>query len=92
MLIRRGNRWAVKEALYKAAYPDFRLTWKQITLTKDLNKPVLKITYPPPTDADVKDPKTRNAPRIDGVHERCHVSVSHDADLVVAYVVVESLP
>lgn len=86
------RRWAAKEALYKAAYPTYELTWKQITLAKDGNKPVLRITYPPPSDADLRDDKTRNRPGLEGVHERVHVSISHDADLVVAYVVVESVP
>lgn len=86
------RRWAAKEALYKAAFPTYRLTWKQIQLTKDAGKPVLRVTNPPPSTADLEDPRTRNAPRMDEVHERIHVSLSDDADVVVAYVVVERVP
>lgn len=85
-------RWAAKEALYKAAYPTYKLTWKQISLFKDAGKPVLRVTPPPLSKADIEDPQTRNLPAFGEVHDRIHVSLSHDADLVVAYVVVESVP
>ncbi|KAI5449745.1 hypothetical protein NCC49_004110 [Naganishia albida] len=87
-----ASRWAAKEALYKAAYPTFKLSWKQIQLGKDAGKPFLRVTSPPPTASDIADPQTRNLPTVGDVHDRIHVSLSHDADLVVAYVVVESVP
>ncbi|GHJ85959.1 hypothetical protein NliqN6_2361 [Naganishia liquefaciens] len=87
-----GTRWAAKEALYKAAYPTYVLTWKQITLLKDARKPVLSITPRAPTEAERTMRAGRDAPQVDGVHERVHVSLSHDAGVVVAYVVLEGLP
>lgn len=90
--LKNDSRWAAKEALYKAAYPTYKLTWKQISLSKDAGKPILRVTPPPPSKADIEDPQTRNLPPLGEVHDRIHVSLSHDADLVVAYVVVESVP
>lgn len=53
---------------------------------------MLSIAPRPPTDAERSERGGRDAPQVDGVHERVHVSLSHDADVVVAYVVVEGLP
>ena len=35
-------RWAVKEAAYKALFPLYRPTWKDLTVSKDCGKPSLK--------------------------------------------------
>ncbi|KAI9316613.1 4'-phosphopantetheinyl transferase [Dichotomocladium elegans] len=39
-----GSRWCVKEAAYKALYPVCRLEWKQVTVAKEQDKPVLKLS------------------------------------------------
>lgn len=69
--------WAAKEALYKALYP-VKLSWKDISVlpghgTQHL-KPFLQVS-----DAALAGSKRLNF----------HLSITHDAGLVVAMVVVE---
>ncbi|KAJ7283718.1 4'-phosphopantetheinyl transferase superfamily [Mycena rebaudengoi] len=70
-------RWAVKEAAYKALYPKFRPTWKELTYhgLKNGHKPVL--LYRPTHSSDVA--------RLGNIH----VSVSHDGEYVFASVLVQ---
>ncbi|KAI0773873.1 4'-phosphopantetheinyl transferase [Fomes fomentarius] len=75
-------RWSVKEATYKAVFPVFRPTWKDLTfhsLSSDgARKPYLE--YHP------------------GLHShnqlmgKIHASVSHDGDYVFTTVIVEAPP
>jgi len=71
-------RWAVKEAAYKALYPDIKPTWKELTylgLSPYGEKPTLSYGSP-----------SQNSGKKFG---SMHVSVSHDGDYTVAYVAVE---
>ncbi|CAO3595742.1 unnamed protein product [Absidia cylindrospora] len=38
-----GSRWCIKEAVYKALYPTYKLQWKQVTVDKEKGKPILCI-------------------------------------------------
>ncbi|POY75195.1 hypothetical protein BMF94_1827 [Rhodotorula taiwanensis] len=73
-------RWAAKEAAYKALYPAVIPRWADLTVSKQGPKPVLSFSnsprFPRPSEPDFD--------RI-----RMHLSVSHDADLLIAYVVAE---
>ena len=67
-------RWAAKEAAYKALYPRFKPTWKELVVTKeDGLKPTLRCLL---MEAD-------NC----GLH--FHLSISHDGEYTVATVLVE---
>lgn len=74
------RRWAAKEAAYKALYPAVIPRWADLTVSKQGPKPVLSFSnsprFPRPSEPDFD--------RI-----RMHLSVSHDADLLIAYVVAE---
>ncbi|KAF8466368.1 4'-phosphopantetheinyl transferase superfamily-domain-containing protein [Kalaharituber pfeilii] len=93
-----GNRWAVKEAVYKAyphphpsyvrpKYTPGRLTWKDVTLSKDVlsGKPLVNIVR---TRAwDVKQVKEE-----EDVNNSAHVSITHDGEYVVAVVLYSYFP
>ena len=67
-------RWAIKEAAYKALFPNHKLTWKQLSVSKepsDGGKPRLRFEFG----------KFENV--------RFHVSVSHDGEYTVANVLAE---
>ncbi|KAJ6614308.1 4'-phosphopantetheinyl transferase superfamily [Mycena sp. CBHHK59/15] len=68
-------RWAVKEAAYKALYPKFRPSWKDLTYhgLRNGHKPVL--LYHPSPNNNLGD---------------MHVSVSHDGEYVFASVLVQA--
>jgi holo-[acyl-carrier protein] synthase len=67
-------RWAAKEAAYKAMYPRFRPTWKDLDVAK----------------ADGLKPSLRYCASGAGkLGLRFHLSVSHDGDYTVATVLVE---
>ncbi|TFY72494.1 hypothetical protein EVG20_g494 [Dentipellis fragilis] len=75
-------RWAVKEAAYKALYPTFIPTWKELSY------------LPPPSDTRGK-PSLLFLPSSDrkashGV--KLHVSVTHDGEYAIASVVAERVP
>jgi len=68
----------VKEAAYKALYPDIKPTWKELTylgLSSNGKKPTLSYSS-----------SSQDSSRKFG---SIHVSVSHDGDYTMAYVVVE---
>ncbi|KAJ6539282.1 4'-phosphopantetheinyl transferase superfamily [Mycena capillaripes] len=68
-------RWAVKEAAYKALYPYYLPTWKDLTYhgLRNGRKPVL--LYRPNDGSKLGD---------------IHVSVSHDGEYVFASVLVQA--
>ncbi|GAA6053806.1 hypothetical protein JCM3770_003045 [Rhodotorula araucariae] len=70
-------RWAAKEAAYKALYPNCAPTWKDLAVRKAGPKPLL---------AWAEDARASLSP-----HStlKMHLSVSHDNDQLVAFVVVE---
>ena len=65
----------MKEAAYKALYP-LKPTWKELTYTSF-------------------DPQTGSKPALvchpSGERPRLHVSVSHDGEYILAYVVAEAV-
>jgi len=68
----------VKEAAYKALYPDVKPTWKELTylgLSSNGKKPTLSYGS--------------SSQDSGGKFSSIHVSVSHDGDYTVAYVIVE---
>ncbi|KAF8231866.1 4'-phosphopantetheinyl transferase [Tricholoma matsutake] len=74
-------RWCLKEAAYKAMYPEMRPTWKELTYRglcprKDGLKPAL--VYHP--IIAVESTKVG----------RMHISISHDGDYVIAFVTIEA--
>ncbi|KAG9291075.1 hypothetical protein G9A89_012947 [Geosiphon pyriformis] len=69
------NRWTLKEAAYKALYPHYRLTWKDIIVTKKDEKPHLFFL-----DSKKIGITTINA----------HVSVTHDGEYVISQVLLEN--
>ncbi|GAA5950574.1 hypothetical protein JCM3765_000535 [Sporobolomyces pararoseus] len=70
-------RWTAKEAAYKALYPHYRLTWKDLIVAKRDKKPQLNFS---------QQFLLQNR-SLDDI--KMHLSVSHDGDMMVAYVVVE---
>lgn len=76
-------RWTAKEAAYKALYPALVPRWADLTVSKQGPKPTLSWS----TSA----PNFVRPPTVDPDRVRLHLSVSHDADLMVAYVVAELL-
>jgi phosphopantetheine--protein transferase-like protein len=84
------NRWAAKEAIYKAMYPYRKLSWKDVEL-KPLQiqisdhsgdaTPKLEIVFTKPMNVTVKDSTLS--------FMQSHLSISHDAGLVIAMVVLE---
>lgn len=75
-----NHRWASKEAAYKALYPTYKLGWKQISVEKVGGKPSLQLHEVHPAKVNLED----NTPP---GKLSLLLSVSHDADLVVAFVV-----
>ncbi|TKA58023.1 hypothetical protein B0A53_00425 [Rhodotorula sp. CCFEE 5036] len=76
-------RWTAKEAAYKALYPALVPRWADLTVSKQGPKPVLSWSS--------SSPNFVRPPSVDPHQVRLHLSVSHDADLMVAYVVAELL-
>jgi len=66
-------RWAVKEAAYKALFPNYNPTWKELLVSKE-------------PSSDGGKPRLRFE-RFENV--RLHVSVSHDGEYAVANVLAE---
>lgn len=82
-----SRRWAAKEAAYKALYPGFRPIWKDLEVRKVDKKPFL--TFSPAFKPRAEECAGSSLKSED---IKMHLSVTHDADLVVAYVVAEKLP
>lgn len=76
-------RWTAKEAAYKALYPALVPRWSDLTVSKQGPKPILSLST---SCLNFVRPPTVDPDRV-----RLHLSVSHDADLMVAYVVAELL-
>ncbi|GAA5983676.1 hypothetical protein JCM11641_000930 [Rhodosporidiobolus odoratus] len=74
-------RWAAKEAAYKALYPTLRPTWKDVEIVKVDKKPFLRFS----AEAGSSDLGGGTLSDL-----KMHLSVSHDADMMVAYVVAET--
>lgn len=75
----RLRRWTAKEAAYKALYPTLRLRWSDLAVSKrNGKKPCLFFS---------------SGGRYSGADDavRLHLSVSHDEDFVVSFVVAERL-
>ena len=68
-------RWAAKEAAYKALYPRVQATWKDLSLVRGAS--------------GLKPELVWEGDRAQGQGITMHCSLSHDADLVMAYVIVE---
>ncbi|GAA6006907.1 hypothetical protein JCM10207_009134 [Rhodosporidiobolus poonsookiae] len=76
-------RWTAKEAAYKALYPALRPVWKDLEIRKVDKKPFL----------DFSPEGRRLVSEADAPSSiKMHLSVSHDADMMVAYVVAEKTP
>lgn len=67
-------RWAIKEAAYKALSPNYKPTWKELSVYKE------------PGDGTGGKPRLRFR-KFENV--RLHVSVSHDGEYTVANVLAE---
>lgn len=74
------HRWTAKEAAYKALYPRMQLSWKDLSVTKDTDgvKPHLIFSVENQARHTFDDPP------------RLHLSVSHDGDYVISFVVAEA--
>lgn len=72
---RGERRWAAKEAAYKALYPSVRAGWKELSLVRGAG--------------GVKPELVWEGRKAEGRGLKFHCSLSHDADLVMAYVLVE---
>ncbi|GAA5919627.1 hypothetical protein JCM1841_001091 [Sporobolomyces salmonicolor] len=75
-------RWTAKEAAYKALYPIYKATWKDLQIWKEEgSKPVLAFS---PT-ASLSSEEAPDG-RLLQDQLNMHLSISHDADLMIAYV------
>ncbi|PFH51456.1 hypothetical protein AMATHDRAFT_142672 [Amanita thiersii Skay4041] len=70
-------RWCVKEAAYKAMYPTFQPTWKELSYVNTISSQKPSLLYHPL--------KTESPEPLSNIH----VSVSHDGDYVFASVLIE---
>ncbi|CAG8694191.1 14842_t:CDS:2 [Acaulospora colombiana] len=84
------NRWAAKEAIYKAMYPYRKLSWKDVEL-KPLQIKIDDRSGNATPKLEVVFTKSMNVTVHDSTLSfmRSHLSISHDAGLVVAMVVLE---
>ncbi|GAA5874169.1 hypothetical protein JCM16303_005760 [Sporobolomyces ruberrimus] len=73
-------RWTAKEAAYKALYPQYKLTWKDLDVSKQDKKPHLEFS----TTFLSHDKRRADLSKI-----KLHLSVSHDGDFMTAFVVAE---
>lgn len=73
------DRWAVKEAAYKALYPRYKIGWKDLCLLKVEGGVKPRLVW--------EGSFQRAIANQDGLVLHC--SITHDADLIAAYVVAE---
>lgn len=71
------SRWTAKEAAYKAVYPLRKLRWSDLCVYKAGPRPLLRFS----DDCSFAN-HTKTL--------RLHLSVSHDGDYCIAFVVAES--
>ncbi|KAM0752856.1 4'-phosphopantetheinyl transferase [Meredithblackwellia eburnea MCA 4105] len=99
-------RWAAKEAAYKAFYPARKLSWKDISVSKDsgvkpslvvvvdasgsVDPPLTPPSPPPFLDAGLAHSAGSLYATPRDLHP--HLSISHDGEYVIAYVVLEQHP
>ncbi|PVF99022.1 hypothetical protein CPB86DRAFT_774562 [Serendipita vermifera] len=85
-----GVRWAAKEAVYKAMYPYRKLSWKDVEL-KPLQIKIDDRSSNATPKLEVIFTKSMNVTVNDSTLSfmRSHLSISHDAGLVVAMAVLE---
>ncbi|XP_063901452.1 holo-[acyl-carrier-protein] synthase-like [Zophobas morio] len=72
-----SSRWALKEAVFKALSPS-TLTWRDIATTSNEGKPTLLVSD-----------KLKNIYKERGI-TNCFISLSHDLEYSVAFVIFES--
>ncbi|BGP24885.1 holo-[acyl-carrier-protein] synthase [Rhodotorula toruloides] len=75
-------RWTAKEATYKALYPHVKARWADLLVQKDGSKPLVRLS---------EDFGPAPIALSDQHQLRLHLSVSHDADVMIAYVIAEVL-
>ncbi|GAA5822759.1 hypothetical protein JCM10212_000322 [Sporobolomyces blumeae] len=73
-------RWTAKEAAYKALYPHAVVTWHDLDVSKRARDPKPRLAFST-TSRFATDPVSQLL--------EMHLSVSHDAGFMTAYVVVE---
>ncbi|CAH1768475.1 10858_t:CDS:2, partial [Entrophospora sp. SA101] len=78
-------RWALKEATYKAIYPMYKLTWKEITIKKiEGAKPSVYL------NVNNNNNNNNNNDIIDFIKTiKIHCSVSHEKNIVISQVIIE---
>lgn len=82
-------RWSAKEATFKALYPSLSVNWKQVLVQKHRNKPEITLDLIANFASNIETKKVDQEPALARSSIKLHLSVSHDADLLVAYVVAE---
>ena len=78
------SRWTAKEAAYKALYPHVKPTWKDLVVRKLEKKPILEFSPSFLSNSSLQHSFDGSLDQL-----KIHLSVSHDGDMMVAYVVVE---
>lgn len=94
-------RWTSKEALYKSLYPNYKLNWKDICISKldPSPKPILTFSEEwfernrnqAPDSTSTDSSFTNLSSSSEDSLPRLHLSVSHDGEYVIAYVVAETI-
>lgn len=74
-----ANRWASKEAVYKAVFPTHRLQWKEVSVISKGKLLLSNSAYYLDNKPILILPK-----HVNGI---AHLSISHDGEYTVAYVV-----
>ncbi|EGF99144.1 uncharacterized protein MELLADRAFT_68807 [Melampsora larici-populina 98AG31] len=93
-----ANRWAAKEAAFKALYPTFKPTWKELSVLKDQQIRLAFMANPSNLQHAFFESLSSKKPMIIFQPKNAakiplpdlHMSLSHDGDYVVAIVVASS--